>query len=145
VLEHEGGLELDRAHVEALLVGGPMGSVVLPEECDVPICYQALGARGIRLGHGGVVAVPAGSDLQALLVHHLEFMARESCGKCVPCRAGSQRAFELTRAQGLARGDEVASILDVAEAASLCAFGLGMPAPLRRLLALAREQAERRP
>ena len=145
MLDREGGLALDRAHVEALLVGGPMGSVLLPEECDVPICYRELEARGIRLGHGGVVAVPAGTDLEALLVHQLEFMARESCGKCVPCRAGSRRAFELTRAQGLARGDEVGTLLDVAEAASLCAFGQGMPAPLRRLLALAQAQAERRP
>jgi NADH:ubiquinone oxidoreductase subunit F (NADH-binding) len=144
VLEGEGRLPMDRAHVEALLVGGPMGSVVLPEESDVPICYRELGARGIRLGHGGVVAVPAGADLEALFLHHLEFMARESCGKCVPCRAGSARAFELARTSGLARGDELAGLLDVAEAASLCAFGQGMPAPLRRLLALARAQAEAR-
>ena len=144
VLEGEGGLAMDRAHVEALLLGGPMGSVVLPEECDVPICYRALGARGIRLGHGGVVAVPAGADLQALLLHHLEFMAHESCGKCVPCRAGSARAFEVARTGGLARAGEVAALLDVAEAASLCAFGQAMPAPLRRLLGLARAQAEAR-
>jgi NADH:ubiquinone oxidoreductase subunit F (NADH-binding) len=144
LLEGEGGLPIDRSHVEALLVGGPMGSVVLPEECDVAICYRELGARGIRLGHGGVVAVPAGADLGALLLHHLEFMARESCGKCVPCRAGSARAFELVRSGGLARGDEVATLLDVAEAASLCGFGQGMPAPLRRLLELARAQEEAR-
>jgi NADH:ubiquinone oxidoreductase subunit F (NADH-binding) len=109
VLEGAGGLALDRAHVEALLLGGPMGSVLLPEECDVPICYGELGARGIRLGHGGVVAVPAGADLEALLLHHLEFMARESCGKCVPCRAGSQKAHKILL-ELLERGGDAADV-----------------------------------
>jgi NADH:ubiquinone oxidoreductase subunit F (NADH-binding) len=141
VLEREGGLRVDRAHLDALLVGGPMGSVLLPDECDVPICYAEMGKRGVRLGHGGVVGVPAGSDLRGLLLHHLEFMAHESCGKCVPCRAGSARALALARDDAQGNAASIGALLDVAEAASLCAFGQGMPAPLRRLLSLVRERA----
>ena len=42
-----------------------MGSVLRPDEWDVPICYDAMGARGISLGHGGLVALPEGTDFAA--------------------------------------------------------------------------------
>ncbi|HVH07222.1 MAG TPA: NADH-ubiquinone oxidoreductase-F iron-sulfur binding region domain-containing protein [Myxococcota bacterium] len=137
VLEEVGGVPCDAAHLDALLVGGPMGSVLLPEECDLPICYGAMAERGIELGHGGMVGVPAGSDLAALAVHLLTFMAEESCGKCVPCRAGSARALALARADWRANAEPLDRVLAVAADASLCAFGQAMPAPIRRLLALA--------
>ena len=137
VLEEVGGVPCDAAHLDALLVGGPMGSVLLPEECDLPICYGAMAERGIELGHGGMVGVPAGSDLAALAVHLLTFMAEESCGKCVPCRAGSARALALARADWRANAEPIDRVLAVSADASLCAFGQAMPAPIRRLLALA--------
>src|SRR3972149_5256484 len=71
-----------------------MGSVLAPEEWDVPVCYGAMSRRGIQLGHGGLVAVPRGTDFRGLLEHWLEFMQEESCGKCVPCRVGALRALE---------------------------------------------------
>jgi NADH:ubiquinone oxidoreductase subunit F (NADH-binding) len=114
-----------------------MGSVLLPEECDVPVCYAAMAERGVELGHGGVVGVPRGADLAALAVHLLTFMADESCGKCVPCRAGSARALALSRADWRSHAEAIDRTLAVAADASLCAFGQAMPAPVRRLLALA--------
>lgn len=120
--------------LEAVLIGGPMGSVVLPDQWDIPVCYAAMGARDIPLGHGGVVAVPEGTDFHALLLHWATFMRDESCGKCVPCRLGSRRAHDL-----LARGDgtvrpDLERLLDVIEQASLCAFGRLMPKPMRQLI-----------
>jgi len=117
--------------LRAVLLGGPMGAILAPSEWDVPICWEALRARGIALGHGGIVAVPESADLRALVLGWLGFMARESCGKCVPCRNGSGRALELARAG--ARG-ELLELLDVISAASLCGFGQDMPKPIRRLV-----------
>jgi NADH:ubiquinone oxidoreductase subunit F (NADH-binding) len=141
VMEDAGGLPCDPAHLDALLIGGPMGTVLLPDECDTPVCYAAMAERGIELGHGGLVAVPPGSDLAALAVHLLRFMADESCGKCVPCRAGSARALALAQAGWRDHAATVERILDVSAAASLCAFGRATPAPIRRLLALAGARA----
>jgi NADH-quinone oxidoreductase subunit F len=115
----------------AVALGGPMGSVLLRGEWDVPICWDAMRARGIELGHGGVVAIPEGADLRALALAGLEFMADESCGKCVPCRMGSQRALELARADERERALE---LLDVIAAASLCPFGQNIPGPIAKLL-----------
>jgi NADH:ubiquinone oxidoreductase subunit F (NADH-binding) len=120
----------------AVLLGGPMGSVVPPSRWDVPVCYQAMAEQGIQLGHGGIVAVPANADGRALLLHWLEFMQHESCGKCVPCRVGSQRALSLAKGGGAAIAPVLDRLLDVISSASLCAFGQRMPAPVRELVAL---------
>ncbi len=122
----------------AVALGGPMGSVLLPDEWDVALSFEALRARGLELGHGGLVALPEGTDFRAVALDWLEFMADESCGKCVPCRVGSRRALGLARAGEHEQLDE---LLEVISAASLCAFGQSIPAPLRKLLRLAEAQA----
>jgi NADH:ubiquinone oxidoreductase subunit F (NADH-binding) len=88
--------------------------------------------RSIQLGHGGLVALPEGTDFRRLLVHWLEFMQRESCGKCVPCRIGSQRALELARSPADRSG--LQRLLEVMTEGSLCAFGQLMPGPMDELL-----------
>jgi NADH:ubiquinone oxidoreductase subunit F (NADH-binding) len=118
----------------AVALGGPMGSVLLPEEWDAPLCFAELEARGIELGHGGLVALPHGTDFRALASHWLAFMADESCGKCVPCRVGSRRAFELARARSRDADAQLLPLLEVISAASLCAFGQAIPNPVRTLL-----------
>jgi NADH:ubiquinone oxidoreductase subunit F (NADH-binding) len=81
------------------------------------------------------VAVPETADLSALVRHWLEFMARESCGKCVPCALGSQRALELAH-----EPERLRPLLELVSATSLCGFGQLVPGPLLDLLAL-RESA----
>jgi len=123
----------------AVALGGPMGSVLTPAEWDLPLDYPALAARGVRLGHGGLVAIPAGTDFHALALHWLDFMVAESCGKCVPCRLGSVRALELARGPGPdpERARELGELLALVATTSLCGFGQGLPAPVLRLLELA--------
>jgi NADH:ubiquinone oxidoreductase subunit F (NADH-binding) len=134
VLEDAGGGAGGRA-LAAVLLGGPMGSVLPPEEWDVPLCYAALAKRGLVLGHGGLVAVADDVDFAGLLRHWLEFMAMESCGKCVPCRHGSRRALGLVERGDLAGvRPELDRLLDVMEVGSLCGFGQGIPRPVRRLV-----------
>ena len=118
----------------AVALGGPMGSVLRRDEWDVPICYDALRERSIDLGHGGLVALPDGSDFAAIARDWLAFMADESCGKCTPCRVGSRRALELAR-----RGERGAllELLHVVAQTSLCSFGQSIPTPVRTLLELA--------
>jgi NADH:ubiquinone oxidoreductase subunit F (NADH-binding) len=115
----------------AVALGGPMGSILLRGEWDVPICWDSMRARGVELGHGGLVALPEETDFRALALGWLEFMAEESCGKCVPCRMGSRRALALARAGERARTLE---LLDVISAASLCPFGQNIPGPIRRIM-----------
>jgi NADH:ubiquinone oxidoreductase subunit F (NADH-binding)/NADH:ubiquinone oxidoreductase subunit E len=132
VIEAAGGGAGGR-RIEAILLGGPMGSVVLPDHWDVPVCYTAMAERDIQLGHGGLVALLEGTDFRELLRHWAGFMRDESCGKCVPCRLGSQRAHELLHSDEPTRPD-LERLLEVIEQGSLCAFGQLMPKPMRQLI-----------
>jgi len=134
LIEGAAGGARDGGTLAAVALGGPMGSVLLPHEWDVPVCYEALGARGIELGHGGIVALPEGLDFRALARDWLAFMADESCGKCVPCRVGSQRAMRLVGARTREADTDLLQLLDVISAASLCTFGQSIPAPVRTIL-----------
>jgi len=132
VIEEAGG-GAGGKKIEALLLGGPMGSLLLPQEWDVPICYEAMAKRGIQLGHGGMVALLEGTDYRALLEHWLCFMKEESCGKCAPCRLGAQKAWNLMRGNNPDRA-ELERLFEVIEESSLCAFGQYMPAPMRQII-----------
>lgn len=135
VIERDAGGAAHGKKFEAVLMGGPMGSVALPSQWDVPICYQAMGERDLNLGHGGLVAVPEGANMRTLFLHWIEFMAEESCGKCVPCRIGSRRALELAQSAGAARSlPQLERLFEVIAQGSLCAFGQQMPGPLFQML-----------
>ena len=131
----EAGKGAGGMRLEAAILGGPMGSVLRPHEWGVPVCYVHMAERGIQLGHGGLVAIPEGADFRALLEHWLEFMMDESCGKCVPCRLGSKRAWRvLHEQQGTACRARLRRLFELMEAGSLCAFGQSMPRPMRKLM-----------
>jgi NADH:ubiquinone oxidoreductase subunit F (NADH-binding) len=137
VIEEIGGGARDGQPLSAILIGGPMGSVVTPADWDVPVDYDEMHHRGFELGHGGIVAVPQDADFRGLLAHWLRFMIDESCGKCVPCRLGSQCAANALHAgrdaeETRRRLDELFTAM---EQGSLCAFGQSMPIPMRQLIA----------
>jgi NADH:ubiquinone oxidoreductase subunit F (NADH-binding)/NADH:ubiquinone oxidoreductase subunit E len=135
VIEQDGGGGSHGQRLKAVLIGGPMGSVALPSQWDVPICYQAMAQRNLNLGHGGLVAVPEATNIRALFLHWLEFMAEESCGKCVPCRIGSKRALEVAQSAEAAQSlPQLESLFDVMAHGSLCAFGQQMPGPMSEML-----------
>ena len=132
-IERLGGGGANGTELEAVLLGGPMGSIVTPDQWDAPICFAGMAKRGITLGHGGLVAIPRGSDWRMILRHMLTFMRDESCGKCVPCRMGTLRAQELAE-RGHAAGEPLRRILDLMKDASLCAFGRETPGPILTIL-----------
>jgi len=142
VIEGDGGGGAE-GRLAAVALGGPMGRVLLPDEWDVPIDPDAMRRQGVELGHGGLVALPEGTDWRALLVHWLRFMADESCGRCVPCRLGSRRAQQLAEELAVP-GDAPAlrSLLHLMRETSLCAFGQELPLPAERLLDLALARSE---
>ena len=116
--------------IAAAVVGGPSGSVVHPRQFDEPLIPRG----AVSPGTGGVVALEEGASVRDAVRTLLAFNARESCGKCTPCREGATRMLHLL--------DE--TVVDVARArtlaetvqlASLC--GLGQAAPLAVLSGLA--------
>jgi len=140
LVEVHGGGCREQSQWQAVVLGGPMGSVLESHELDVAVDYPVLAERGIQLGHGGLVMIPASTALADVLRNFLVFMAEESCGKCVPCALGSARLVELAdklTAEGespdeAARG--MLTLLDSIENSSLCGFGQAMPGTVRTLV-----------
>lgn len=141
VIQDWGATLCDESELAGVLVGGPMGSFLTPGECDVALCWTALAERGVRLVHGGLVAVPRSTDLAALTRHLLGFAAAESCGRCLPCRAGSARALQLAHEDLRGNAPAIRSVLDLMHATSLCAFGRDTPGPVQALIERALSRA----
>jgi NADH:ubiquinone oxidoreductase subunit F (NADH-binding) len=135
VIEELGGGGSAGHSIEAIALGGPMGSVLTAMQWDVPVDYRAMHATGVELGHGGMVAFVEGTDYRDVIRHWLEFMALESCGRCVVCRLGSRQALNLVASLDKDRA-ELEALLGVIASGSLCAFGRNIPTPVRQLLAL---------
>ena len=97
VIEEAGGGGRDGKPLAAVLLGGPMGSVLrVRRRGTCRSATTAMAQRGIQLGHGGIVAVPQRRRLRrAPCAIGYAFMRDESCGKCVPCGIGSRRAADL--------------------------------------------------
>src|SRR4029453_1080374 len=117
--------------IRAVQVGGPLGAYIPASQFDTAIDYEALSAIGALLGHGGVVVFDDTVDMAGMARYAMEFCAKESCGKCTPCRIGSTRGVEvLDRIIGGIDTDRNVRLLeDLCETmlqGSLCGLG-GMP------------------
>ncbi len=139
LVEDIGGGTRSGRPVRAVQVGGPLGAYVPADRLDVALDYESMAQAGFMLGHGGVVVFDDTVDMSAMARFAMEFCAKESCGKCTPCRIGSQRGVETI--DRIRAGVEVAANLALLqdlchtmERGSLCAMGGLTPMPVRSAL-----------
>ena len=134
-----------RYPVKAYQIGGPLGGLVPASKvAELTLDFESFAHHGFLLGHAGIVAIPTHFPLAELLAHLFAFAARESCGKCFPCRIGSRRGQELVEG-ALHQGRRIDpalfdDLLDTLEGGSLCALGGGLPLPVRNALTQFREE-----
>ena len=138
IYDYGGGSATGRP-IRTVQVGGPLGAYIPASQFDTPIDYEALAAIGAMLGHGGIVAFDDSVDMAGMARYAMEFCAKESCGKCTPCRIGSTRGVELLdrvianvdRERNLQLVDELCETL---LHGSLCGLGGMTPFPVRSAL-----------
>jgi len=82
-------------------------------------------------GAGSLEVYSASVSPKAMLTRWFEFYARESCGKCTPCREGSCQLYSLIKKSGPIRWKEILDIVDVMEKTSFCALGSGLAIPVK--------------
>jgi NADH:ubiquinone oxidoreductase subunit F (NADH-binding)/NADH:ubiquinone oxidoreductase subunit E len=120
--------------IRGAVVGGPSGSVVGARRVHEPLV-----PRGpVNPGTGGVVALDASASVLDAVQTLVAFNTRESCGKCTPCREGTERLRRLL--DGPLDAERVTALAEVIQLASLC--GLGQAAPLSVLSGLAEFPAD---
>ncbi len=128
LLELAGGVSGGRA-LGAIQPGGASSNFLGPEGLDVPLDFDAVAKAGSMLGSGALVVLAEVTDLLAAATNVLRFFRDESCGKCVPCRAGSAKAHRILSdllASGGGPGDVDERILQLEETmrrTSICGLG----------------------
>ena len=126
-----GGVPNERKF-KAVQTGGPSGGCIPEAHLDLPISYEALIEVGSMMGSGGMIVMDDTSCMVNVARFFMEFCMTESCGKCIPCRAGTAQMFNLLTkiCDGKASHadlDLLVDLCDVVKNTSLC--GLGMTAP----------------
>lgn len=139
IIEEMGGGTLTGRPVRAVQVGGPLGAYLTEKQLDVAMDYEALAGIRAMLGHGGIVVFDDSVDMARQARFAFEFCAKESCGKCTPCRIGATRGVELVDRiiAGQERPKNLAVLRDLNRLmtdASLCAMGGLTPMPVMSAL-----------
>ncbi|MCS6861465.1 MAG: NAD(P)H-dependent oxidoreductase subunit E [Abditibacteriales bacterium] len=132
IFRYGGGI-MKRKRLKAFSPGGASSGFLPASMADVPLEFRALAQVGSMLGSGAVVAIAEGTCMLDLALNVVRFFRNESCGKCVPCREGSQQIVNLLQniQRGAGKREDLDLIADIAEAMQLTSIcGLGQAAPL---------------
>lgn len=122
--------------VQAIVVGGAEGGALPPSLLDTPYDFDALEEAGTIVGSGIIELLPLDTCMVAWSRERSAYLAKESCGKCVPCRLGVKRITGIL--EGIISDLGVNGDLDVLDEfaeyvpnGSLCGFGVQATNPLK--------------
>jgi NADH:ubiquinone oxidoreductase subunit F (NADH-binding) len=122
--------ELARAEkVQAVQVGGATGRIIPGDMLDTPLSFETI------LGAGAITVFDKSRDMIDIVYRTMEFLAEESCGKCAPCREGTEAMVEIlerfSKGEGLEKDFTVLEELaDTMMLASMCGLGQAAPIPV---------------
>ena len=145
IIEDIGGGIPNSKKFKAAQTGGPSGGCIPAELIDTPIDYDSLTAIGSMMGSGGLIVMDEDNCMVDIAKFFLEFCVDESCGKCVPCRVGTKRLYDLLCK--ITAGDGTLEDLDTIEelcyhlkSSALCALGQSAPNPVLSTLKYFRDE-----
>ena len=94
-LRHRRRRRVEGAQIKAVQTGGPSGGSIPHEMFDTPVDYESLAQLGSIMGSGGMVVMDEDICMVDVARYFVEFTNSESCGKCVPCRVGLNKALRI--------------------------------------------------
>ena len=141
---------------KAVQIGGPSGGCITEKNLDIPIDYDSLIEAGAMMGSGGLVVMDEDTCMVDVARFFMDFIQRESCGKCIPCREGTRRMLEileditqkpsngsshdaLRRFKGVAQMEKLGAVI---KETSLCGLGQSAPNAVLSTLKWFREEYE---
>lgn len=128
IIEDIGGGVLGGKPFKAVQTGGPSGGCIPAQFIDLAVDYEHLAQVGSIMGSGGMIVIDTESCMVDMARYFLTFTENESCGKCVPCRMGTQHLLriltDITKGKGnLGQIETLRKIGDTMKSASLCGLG----------------------
>ena len=147
IVDELGGGAPDGSAVKAVQTGGPSGGCIPAALFDTPVDYESLGQLGSIMGSGGMIVMDERTNMVDVARYFMEFCMDESCGKCVPCRAGTVQLFRLLtkiRAGQARRADleRLEALCELVRRTSLCGLGQAAPNPVLSTLRYFRQEYE---
>jgi bidirectional [NiFe] hydrogenase diaphorase subunit len=135
IVEVMGGGVPDGGTVKAVQTGGPSGGCIPAEHLDTPVDYDSLVKLGSIMGSGGMIVMDQTTNMVEVARFFMEFCMDESCGKCVPCRAGTVQMYQLLtkiaqKRAGRADYDRLVQLCHMVRDTSLCGLGQTAPNPV---------------
>jgi NADH:ubiquinone oxidoreductase subunit F (NADH-binding) len=130
-------------NIKMVQVGGATGRIVPESMLDTPLSYESV------LGSGAVTVFDESRDVIDIMLRNTEFLADESCGKCTPCRDGTEAMRDIL--ERLANGDgernDIQALEDLGQVmtvSALCGLGQTAPVPVCDTLKYFRKDYENR-
>ena len=150
-----GGIPHNKAY-KAVQIGGPSGGCIPTQHLDIEIDYETLRGVGAMMGSGGLVVMDEGTCMVDVAKFFMDFIQRESCGKCIPCREGTLRMLEILQRITQGRRSEKGNaalerfmgvmylnrLAEVIKDTSLCGLGQTAPNPVLATLRWFRDEYE---
>lgn len=137
-------------------IGGPSGGCIPTAHLDIEVDYESLKTVGAMMGSGGLVVMDEQTCMVDVAKFFMDFIQRESCGKCIPCREGTKRMLEILQAITRSRRNEsgkdalirfkgiltLEQLAQVIKDTSLCGLGQSAPNPVLSTLRWFKEEYE---
>lgn len=142
-----GGGILDDKPLKAVIPGGSSTPILLPDQIDTPLDFESVAAAGSMLGSGAVIVIHQDTCMVWVAEILAHFYSHESCGKCTPCRQGTEWMYEIIHRIEHGQGtmedlDTLADLADNIEGNTICPLGDAAAVPVVSTLKLFRDEYE---
>ena len=128
IVEEIGGGIPDGKQFKAVQTGGPSGGCIPTEHLDARVDFDELTKLGSMMGSGGMIVMDEDTCMVRVAKYFTDFLQKESCGKCTPCREGLAQMLHIL--ERITRGDgevgdveELGTLAELLEGTALCALG----------------------
>ena len=142
-----GGGPPGKAKIKAVQTGGPSGGCIPARMFDLPIDYDSLAEAGSIMGSGGMIVMDENTCMVDVAKYFMNFLKGESCGKCYPCRKGTQRMHEILDdiSKGTGTAEHLALLEELAQVVkdtTMCGLGQTASNPVLSTLHYFRDEYE---
>lgn len=136
--KNAGGIS-DGRNLLAFAPSGPSSGYLPASLANLPLDWNAVAAAGSMVGSGAIVVCAEGRCMLDMALNATRFYRNESCGKCVPCRVGSQKLVEMLKGWtgGVRNIDDMQLLAELSTAmkqASICGLGQVVPVPIASVI-----------
>jgi NADP-reducing hydrogenase subunit HndC len=121
--------------LKSIQTGGPSGGCLPESFLDEEVTYESLESAGSMLGSGGITVLDEDVCMVDLAKYFADFNREESCGKCSPCRIGTENMYNILDKIVSGQGEEtdldlLEELGNLVKNSSLCGLGQGAPNPI---------------